>query len=175
MAYMKGVESAEAGWFTRLVYWFVRRQFGKLTGKNRLIEPVKIAAYHPRLLKAMGKMEGGLGAARSVPAELKRLASLHAALLIRCPLSGDLNSAGGRGEGISGRQLADLPGFDGSPAFSELEKRVLRYTAALTRTPADVPEELFNSLREHFNPQQMVELTAAIAWENFRARFNRGF
>ena len=35
--------------------------------------------------------------------------------------------------------------------------------------------DLFNSLREHFNPQQMVELTAAIAWENFRARFNRGF
>jgi len=34
---------------------------------------------------------------------------------------------------------------------------------------------LFNSLREHFNPKQMVELTAAIAWENYRARFNRGF
>ena len=65
--------------------------------------------------------------------------------------------------------------FEESPAFSELEKRVLRYAAALTRTPADVPEELFNSLREHFNPQQLVELTAAIAWENFRARFNRGF
>jgi alkylhydroperoxidase family enzyme len=41
--------------------------------------------------------------------------------------------------------------------------------------PADVPEELFNSLREHFNPQQMVELTSAIVWENFQARFNRGF
>ena len=37
MAHMKGVEPAEAGWFTRLVYWFVRRKFGKLTGKNRLI------------------------------------------------------------------------------------------------------------------------------------------
>jgi alkylhydroperoxidase family enzyme len=56
-----------------------------------------------------------------------------------------------------------------------LEKRVLHYAVALTRTLADFPEELFNSLREHFNPQQMVELTAAIAWENFRARFNRGF
>ena len=78
-------------------------------------------------------------------------------------------------EGISERQLAELAAFEESPAFSELEKRVLRYAVALTRTPADVPEELFNSLREHFDPQQMVELTAAIAWENFRARFNRGF
>ena len=81
----------------------------------------------------------------------------------------------GRGEGVSERQLADLAAFAGSPAFSELEKRVLRYALALTRTPAEVPEELFHSLREHFSPQQMVELTAAIAWENFRARFNRGF
>ena len=87
----------------------------------------------------------------------------------------DLNSAVGRGRGVSERQLADLADFEGSPAFSEVEKRVLRYTVALTRTPADVAKDLFDSLREHFNPQQMVELTSAIAWENFRARFNRGF
>jgi hypothetical protein len=80
-----------------------------------------------------------------------------------------------RTEGISEEQFADLAAFEESPAFSELEKRVLRYAVALTRIPADVPEELFSSLREHFNPQQVVELTAAIAWENFRARFNRGF
>ena len=80
-----------------------------------------------------------------------------------------------RGEGVGEQQLAGLTAFEESPAFSELEKRVLRFTVALTRTPAEVPEELFNSLREHLNPQQMVELTTAIAWENFRARFNRGF
>src|SRR5262245_59553727 len=87
----------------------------------------------------------------------------------------DLNSAVSRREGISEQQLADLAAFEGSPAFSELEKGVLRYAVALTRTAVDVPQELFNSLREHFSPQQMVELTSAIAWENFRARFNRGF
>jgi len=80
-----------------------------------------------------------------------------------------------RGEGIDAPRLADLAAFEDSPAFSEVEKRVLRYAAALTRTPANVSEELFNSLREYFNPQQMVEITALIAWENFRARFNRGF
>jgi 4-carboxymuconolactone decarboxylase len=71
--------------------------------------------------------------------------------------------------------LADLADFEGSSAFSELEKRVLRYAEALSRTPTDVSEELFNSLREHFDPRQLVELAATIAWENFRARFNRGF
>lgn len=87
----------------------------------------------------------------------------------------DINSAVGRTRGITERRLADLSDFEESPAFSELEKRVLRYAEALSRTPANVSEELFNSLREHFDPRQMVELTAAIAWENSRARFNRGF
>jgi alkylhydroperoxidase family enzyme len=87
----------------------------------------------------------------------------------------DLNSAVGRGEGINEDQLADLCDFEESLAFSELEKRVLRYTVGMTQTPTAVSEELFNSLREHLNPQQMVELTTVIAWENFRARFNRGF
>jgi 4-carboxymuconolactone decarboxylase len=81
----------------------------------------------------------------------------------------------GRAEGISGGKLADLAAFEDSPEFSDIEKLVLRYAAAMTRTPADVSQELFDSLHEHFNARQMVELATAIAWENFRARCNRGF
>jgi len=80
-----------------------------------------------------------------------------------------------RREGITDWQLAELADFETSAAFSELQKRVLRYAEALTQTPANVSQEVFDDLREHFNPQQLVELTAAIAWENFRARCNRGF
>jgi alkylhydroperoxidase family enzyme len=87
----------------------------------------------------------------------------------------DLGSAVCRKAGLSEQKLADLAVFEDSQAFSELEKLVMRYAVALTRTPANVPEELFASLREHLSPQQMVELTSAIAWENYRARFNRGF
>jgi len=45
----------------------------------------------------------------------------------------------------------------------------------MTRTPVDVPEALFEKLRERFNAAQLVELTATIAWENYRARFNHAF
>jgi alkylhydroperoxidase family enzyme len=87
----------------------------------------------------------------------------------------DIGSAVSRGAGVSEQKLADLAVFEESQAFSELEKLVLRYAIALTRTPANVSEELFANLREHFSPQQMVELTSAIAWENYRARSNCGF
>jgi hypothetical protein len=82
MARMKGIESHEAGWFTRLIFWMVRR---KMAGQNRLIEPIKITAHHPRLLKALGQVEMGQEAARSVPRPLKSLASIKAATLVGCP------------------------------------------------------------------------------------------
>jgi len=45
----------------------------------------------------------------------------------------------------------------------------------MTRTPVEVPDALFDQLKARLNPAQLVELTAAIAWENYRARFNHAF
>lgn len=42
-------------------------------------------------------------------------------------------------------------------------------------TSARVPTALFGRLAEQLTHEQMVELTAAIAPENFSARFNRAF
>ena len=45
----------------------------------------------------------------------------------------------------------------------------------MTRTPVVVADALYAALREHLTEPQLVELTASIAWENYRARFNRPF
>jgi 4-carboxymuconolactone decarboxylase len=87
----------------------------------------------------------------------------------------DIGSAVGRKEGLTERQLMGLADFEHSDAFNDLEKAVLRYATHLTLTPAEVPDDVFDALRPHFTPQQLVELTSAIAWENYRARFNRAF
>jgi len=76
---------------------------------------------------------------------------------------------------VTEQQLLDLATFETSPAFTEVEKLVLRYAVAMTRTPVDVPDEVFARLQQHFTPQQLVELTSAIAWENYRARFDHAF
>lgn len=59
--------------------------------------------------------------------------------------------------------------------FSDLERLVLEYADAMTRTPVEVPDALFSRLREKFDEAQLVELTSAIAWENYRARFDHAF
>jgi hypothetical protein len=85
MPRINGIEARDAGWMTRLVYWFAQRKLQKLTGKSRPLEPIKIVAHHSRLLKAIGQMEMGQAAANSVPAGLKSLASIKAATLVGCP------------------------------------------------------------------------------------------
>src|SRR5437764_855110 len=84
----------------------------------------------------------------------------------------DIGSAVGRAAGVTDAQLRALPEYRKSSRFSELERLVLDYAVAMTATPVDVSETLFGDLRRHFNDEQMIELTATIAWENYRARFD---
>jgi 4-carboxymuconolactone decarboxylase len=79
MARIQGVEANQAGLFTRFLYWMTRRKVG------RVIQPCKITAHQPRLLVAMGGMEMGQQALRSVDAKLKVLAEIKAATLVGCP------------------------------------------------------------------------------------------
>lgn len=77
--------------------------------------------------------------------------------------------------GITQEQVESLPNYAVSSAFSELEKLALSYADYMTRTPAEIPDSLFEKLRARLNEAQLVELTATIAWENYRARFNHAF
>lgn len=68
-----------------------------------------------------------------------------------------------------------LANFESSGEFTEIERAVLRYAVSMTRTPVEVSDELFDQLKRQFNERQLVELTSAIAWENYRARFDHAF
>ena len=81
----------------------------------------------------------------------------------------------GRRAGVSEAQLKALPDFENSGEFSATEKLVLRYAIAMTKTPLEVPDALFEALGKVFDERQLVELTSAIAWENYRARFDHAF
>ncbi len=85
----------------------------------------------------------------------------------------DIGSAVGRAHAVTEEQLRDLQSYETSDAFTALEKLVLDYAVLMTRTPVELPDASFEKLSEHLDRAQLIELTAAIAWENFRARFNR--
>lgn len=81
----------------------------------------------------------------------------------------------GRATGISAEQIANLNHYRSDLNFSELERLALEYADSMTGVPVEVSDALFSRLRERFSEGELVELTSAIAWENYRARFDHAF
>ncbi|HEY8874826.1 MAG TPA: hypothetical protein VIM52_17485 [Stellaceae bacterium] len=76
-------------------------------------------------------------------------------------------------EGDAGeRKLAEVATWRDSALFSEPERLALDYAERMTITGELVDDAFFARLSQHYGEAQIVELTAAIAFENFRSKFN---
>ncbi len=60
-------------------------------------------------------------------------------------------------------------------SFPPDESALLRMADAMADAPANISDELYAELRRHFSEEQLMELAASAALENYRARFNRVF
>ena len=74
--------------------------------------------------------------------------------------------------GATDDKIRQVPTWRDSELFSALEKDALEYAEKMTITGEKVTDELWGHLRGHFTEAQLVELTAAVAVENFRSKFN---
>ena len=168
MARIDAVDRDQAGPLVRLTYALAERRMGG----GKLPEPVAVNAHSPLLMSGYGALELAFERTRKAPARLKALAEMKAAALAGCEWCLDFGSWYSRRAGVTERQLREMPRFRESDAFDDDEKLVLEYAEGITKTPVDVPDELFERLRARFDEPQLVELTYAAAIENLRARFN---
>ena len=75
--------------------------------------------------------------------------------------------------GVSDEKILALGEYATSPLYEEKERVALEYAERMTKIDQDVDDELFSRLRLFFEEDALVELTAAIAWENSSSKFNR--
>ena len=75
--------------------------------------------------------------------------------------------------GVSREKLLALGEYATSDLFDDREKVALEYADGITLSNQDVSNELFQRVKLHFDDDQIVELTATIAWENCSSKFNR--
>jgi hypothetical protein len=71
----------------------------------------------------------------------------------------------------SGEFAVNPPVDERVALFDDATRAALAYADAMTTS--DVSAALFAKVRDHFDDDQIVELTEVIAWENASARFNR--
>jgi alkylhydroperoxidase family enzyme len=80
----------------------------------------------------------------------------------------------GRKAGLTDEKLRAIPGDDMRP-FNEIERLVIELAEAMTDTPSNVSDDLYARLRSQFSEEQLMQLGGQIAFENYRARWNRLF
>jgi alkylhydroperoxidase family enzyme len=75
--------------------------------------------------------------------------------------------------GLTEEKILALADYAASPLYTDAEKVALLYADSMTITGREVTDELFARLREFYEDDSIVELTAVIAWENSSSKFNR--
>ncbi len=167
MPRIRPLDHRRAGLLTRLALRYAERSYGKS------LEPMGVWAHHPGVFWTWSIGESiTLRTWRRLPPGIASLVELRSASVIGCPWCLDFGSLLARHRGVSEQQLRDLHRWADSDAFTPVQRLALEYADAMTATPMAVTDDLVGTLREHFSDDQMVELTAFIALENQRSRFN---
>ncbi|MCU1289541.1 MAG: hypothetical protein JWN60_1770 [Acidobacteria bacterium] len=73
---------------------------------------------------------------------------------------------------VTDDEIREVPNWEHSKILGERDKAAIEYAEEMSKTPVRVSDELFARLKKYFSDDQIVELTASIAYENYRARFN---
>jgi AhpD family alkylhydroperoxidase len=174
---LKGVSDRDAGPGAKIAFFFTRRKLAQMTGLKStatggMLEPLRMYAHIPRLLNAIGKLEQAESKLDILSPRHRALAELKSATTVRCEYCIDLGSQIARQWGITDEELLAMADYRNASCFSDVDKLILEYATAISRTPVEVSDQLFDSLRAHFDTPQLVGLTHVITLGNLRARFN---
>lgn len=174
MSRLQGVSDRDAGLSAKIAFFFTKRKLAQMTGLETagMLEPLRMYAHIPKLLNAYGKLEQAEAKLDILTPRQRALAELKAATTVRCEYCIDLGSQIAHQWGITDEELLGMADYQNATCFSEVEKLILRYATAISRTPVEVSDQLFGALRAHFDTAQLVALTHVITLGNLRARFN---
>jgi uncharacterized peroxidase-related enzyme len=128
-------------------------------------------ANRPEVLKAFIPFYGAIMGPGSVERRIKELVYLTVSFTNRCAYCSAAHIATGTKAGITGDEMAALKaGEDGS--FTPVEQAAIQYARELTISAS--ADNTRAALEEHFNGEQVVEITLVASMANFTNRFNNG-
>jgi AhpD family alkylhydroperoxidase len=155
----------------RPMRWLATRYAQMRCGK--VPEPLEQWAEHGGVFWAWSTEETIVDATwRALPRNLSTLAVLKSASTVDCPWCLDFGSHLGEKTGLDATKVQDLHRWRESSAYDDVERDVLDYAEQISATPIEVDDALRERLRDRLGTKGLVELTAYVALENQRSRFN---
>ena len=128
-------------------------------------------AHRPEVLKNFVPFYGAIMGPGAVDRRIKELVYLTCSYTNECAFCTAAHVATGRKAGITEEEMRAIQTSQ-DHGFTEPERAAIQYARDLT-TDA-IADEARAKLFEHFNDEQVVEITLVAAMANFTNRFNNG-
>jgi alkylhydroperoxidase family enzyme len=148
----------------------VKRMSVKMLGE--VAEPVEVAWHHQKVLNFSFTVARQVKKWNKCDENLKTFAHMAVASMVGCSFCLDLGYFQAHNEGLDVTKAREVPRWRESDVFTPLERDVMEYAEAMTRTPPTVTDELAARLLAALGPAALVELTTFIALANFMTRGN---
>lgn len=166
MPYVAPLGDAQAPESVKGVFQTLQAKLGKVLNIFRTM------AHAPEVLQATLSMNQAIQ--HHLDPKLRELAYLRASQINECAYCLHYHKGLGQKAGVSEAQIRELPSFENSTLFNDLEKDVLRFAEQWTRRGRVAPEVL-ERLQKSLSPAQMVVLAATAGLANWTNRFNETF
>jgi 4-carboxymuconolactone decarboxylase len=167
MSRVEGLSREAATLEVQSLYADLEERFGVV------LESVAVSARSPKVLNAVLGFERGIRTPGALDRRLRSLIELRVSTHLGCSFCIDLGSYLSQQDGASEREVLEIGDFRTSDAFSERDRAALEYALSMSGTRSEVSDALFERVRRQFSDEEILEITAVAAWENFRGRFNR--
>ena len=154
--------------------WYLRPFFRNQGRKyGSVLDSALLWARSPSLFIGVAVLYGMIDR-RSSPLcpALRSLVTVRVSQINDCPFCVDLNSATLLRHGVCFDKVDALQNWRNSPLYDDRERISLEYAEAMTFSGQQVGDELIGRLREHYDDDAIVELTALIAFQNLSSKFN---
>ena len=163
--------SKESGapWYVRIIFWLQRRHYGEVLNSARLW------AKSPRVFLGLSFLYGALDRKTSpLSPQIRSLIIVRVSQLNGCAFCTDLNTSVLLKRGVPIGKINALNGWRKSSLFTECEKATLDYTESVIYLKKTSPI-LRKKLSQFYAPEELVEMTALIAFQNMSTTFNNAF
>lgn len=166
MARISPIEGRRSPLLLRVLNRSMRRALGQE------LTPLKLIAHNPGFLLPFVGVSRFVRARTALAPEVRTLATQLVAELNSCTWCIDAGRYAGGQSGVAVEKLLAVSEYAVDPRFSPAERAALAFADAATQVGAWVSDDIFDELRRHFSEREIVELTVAVAAENFYNRVN---
>ncbi|WFB35413.1 carboxymuconolactone decarboxylase family protein [Kiritimatiellota bacterium B12222] len=167
MSRVSAKKKNEYPWSLRLMYWNQYRTRGQT------LLPTQVWGRSPVLLWRFLRMFQAFER-NSSPLDpvLRALITVRVSQINHCAFCIDFNAMRVLAQGGAEDKLDGLADIANSVHFSEAEKAALIYAETITDSQRRVSDEQIEALKKDFSEDEIVELTALIAFQNMSSKFN---